>query len=480
MLKVTTEPQENCEVLMTVEVDQKQTDKLLKAAAQRISKQVKIPGFRPGKVPYNLVVRRFGEEVIRDEALEDLGKSVFKQALEQAKLEPYAQASLQDVSWDPLVMKVRVPVAPIVELGDYRAMRMEAEPIEVTEAEVEEALEDLQDEYAVWNPVERPAQLGDLIVMTVREQVGDEVLAEDENVEYELRQADEDEPTPDLTTHLLGLSAGDEKEFSVTYPQDADDPRYAGKEVTVSVRVHGVKEKELYPLNDDFAQTVGDFDTLEQLKEKLKESIHERKERQADRKLGEEALQKLIENAERIEWPKALEEEEIDERLEEQDRRLQEVGLSLDNYLVMQKKTREELREEFRPAVQEQLRRALVLSKLAELEDLSLSGSELAERVSLISRLARGSEHGQLYEALMTPENLRRMANDILTSKVIQRLALIARGQAEALEAEHASGGEGEDTGPDQQAAAAKEMEEPEEVEEQVGTEPDAQVVVGE
>lgn len=466
MLNVTTEPQENCEVLMTVEVDQKQTDKLLKAAAQRVSKQVKIPGFRPGKAPYNVIVRRFGEKVVREEALEDLSKSVFEEALKQSKLEPYAPASLEDVTWEPLLMKVRVPVAPVVELGDYRAMRMEVEPVEVTEAEIEKALEGLQDEYATWNPVERPAQPGDLITMAVREQVGDEILAENENAEYVLNQPDEDEPGPDLVTPLIGLSAGDEKEFSVTYPETARDARYAGKEVTISVQVHGVKEKQVYPLDDDFAQTVGDFDTLQQLKESLAEDIRRRKEREADRELGEEAFQKLIQSAERIEWPKVLEEEEIDQALEEQDRRLQKNGLSLDNYLTMQKKTREELREEFRPAVQERLQRSLALSKLVELEDLSVAGHELTDHIDRMSILA-GERGAQLRKALTSPNSLRHIASDLLAAKAMERLALISKGEAEAIEVEEATETE-------------KETEEPKEVEKQVEADTGAETVATE
>jgi trigger factor len=430
LLNVTTEPLENCEVLMTVEVDEKQTDKLLKAAAGRISRQVRIPGFRPGKAPYRVIIQRFGEEVVRDEAMEDLSEAVFKQALEQTELEPYAPASLEDVSWDPLVMKVRVPVPPVVELGDYRAMRIDAEPVEVGETEVDEALQELQDEYATWNPVERPAQLGDLVTMAVTEQSGAEILAQNESVEYELTQPDEDDTGPDLTTPLIGLAAGEEKEFNATYPEAFSDPRYAGQEVTVSVKVHGVKEKELYPLDDDFAQTVGDFDTLEQLTEKLTEDIRRRKEREADNELGEQALVQLIESAERIEWPKALEEEEIDQALEEQDRRLQENGLSLDTYLSMQKKTREELREEYRPAVQERLRRSLVLSKLVELENLRVAGHEVTDRIDRMSMLA-GERGAELREALTTPDSLRYIANDLLTSKARERLVQIVRGEVE-------------------------------------------------
>jgi trigger factor len=430
LLKVTTESLENCEVLMTVEVDEQQTDKLVKAAAQRISKQVKIPGFRPGKAPYRMLVRRVGEETVRDEVMEDLSQSVFKQALEQAELEPYAPASMEGVTWDPLVMKVRVPVAPIIELGDYRAMRMEVEPVEVSEAEVDEALKNLQEEYAVWNPVQRPAQVGDMVTMAVKEQIGEEVLGEQENVEYELAEKEEDAPGPDLTTPLIGLSAGDEKEFNVTYPQSFSDSRYAGKEVAVSVRVHGIKEKELYPLDDDFAQTVGDFDTLQELKEKLTEDIRQQKEREADNELSQEALKQLLENAERIEWPSVLEKEEIDQMLSEQDRRLQQSGLNLDTYLSMQKKTREQLREEFRPAARERLRRSLALSELVELEDLSVAGHEVSGQIDRLSLMA-GERGDELRQALATPDNVQYIVNDLLTSKALERLVQIVKGEAE-------------------------------------------------
>jgi trigger factor len=431
LLNVTTEPLEDCEVLITVEVDEKQTNNLLKAAAGRIARQVRIPGFRPGKAPYNVIVRRFGEEVIRNEALEDLSKSVFEQALDQAEVEPYAQASLEDVTWDPLVMKVRVPVAPVIELGDYRAMRMEVEPVEVTETELEEALGKLQDDYATWNPVERPAQLGDLVTMAVKEQVDDEVLAENESVDYELVEIEEEGSGPDLTTPLIGLSAGDEKEFIATYPETVDDPRYAGQEVTVSVEVHGVKEKESYPLDDDFAQTVGDFDTLEGLKEKLTEDMRRRKEREADRELGEKAFEQLIENAGRIEWPEVLEEEELDQALEEQDRRLQQNGLSLDTYLSMQKKTRDDLREEYRPAVRERLQRSLVLSKVVELEDISVGGHEITDQIDRMSILA-GEQGAALREVLTTPDSMRHIASDLLASKAMERLVEIVKGEADA------------------------------------------------
>ena len=430
MLKVTTAPAESCEMLMTVELDEREADKLLKAAAQRISRQVRIPGFRPGKVPYQTVVRRVGEEAIRAEALEDLSQKVFKQALEQAQLEPYAQASLEEVTWDPLVLKVRVPTPPVVELGDYGAMRLEIEPVQVSEAEINQALEGLQKSRTNWKPVERPAQLGDRLVMAVKEQAGDQILTEDEDVRFELEQLPEDSRGPDLTTPLLGLATGDEREFRVTYPPDASDPRYAGKEVSISVKADRVEEGEIYPLDDDFAQMVGDFDTLEELKQNVSDDLRRQKQREADAELGQQALEKLIEGAPRVEWPKALEEEEIDRALEERDRRLQQSGLSLDTYLGMQKKTRDELREELRPAVRQRLRRSLVLSKLIELEDLSISGHEVSGQIDRLSLLA-GERSPDVRQALTRPDSVRYIANDLLTAKVVERLAQIVKGEIE-------------------------------------------------
>ena len=281
MLNVTTEPLESCEVLMTVEVDEEETERLLKAAAQRISKQARIPGFRPGKAPYSMIVRRFGEETVREETMTDLSQSVFKRALEQAKLEPYAPASMEDVAWNPLVMKVRVPVAPVTELGDYRALRLEVQPVEASEAEIEAELKRLQEEYAKLTPVEFPAQPGNVVTMDVEQRVGGELLDQNKDVEYALVEV-EDESQPDLTTPLIGVAAGDEKEFTVIFPETYRDARYAGKEVAISVKIHGVKDKEIFPLDDDFAQMVGDFDALQQLKDKLAEEIRQRKQRQAD------------------------------------------------------------------------------------------------------------------------------------------------------------------------------------------------------
>jgi len=431
LLTVTTEPLENCEVLMTVQVDDQQADELLKAAAKRITRQVQIRGFRPGKAPYHLVVRRVGEEMVRAEAAEDLRESVFRQALEQASLEPFAPADMEDITWSPLVMKVRVPVEPIVELGDYRALRLPLEPVEVTPDDVEDALMRLQHQHARWNVVERPAQLGDRLDLTITERVGDRTPTDKQEIQHELLPVAENSGGPDFTAPLLGATAGEERTFAVTFPQDYEDEELAGQTAEVTATVRQVREKELFPLDDEFAQMVGDYSSLEELKQKVTDNLRQRERDRAERKLAEQALEKIVEQAPRVEWHKSLEDRLLDRALEDEDRSLKERNLNLDMYLSAQQKTREGVREELRPAARQRLRHTLVFNELAEREGLSVEGREIAEQIDSLSLLA-GERSTQLRQILSSSQGLQQVANNLLNGKIRERLVQIVTGQLPA------------------------------------------------
>ena len=429
-MKVIAEELERCETLLTIEFDPNKEQDLLKKAAKRIAREVNIPGFRRGKAPFNTIVRRFGIEAVQQEALENMGDKVIKDALNEADIEPFAQIELEEVNWEPLVIKLKVPTEPKVELGDYRDIRLDFEPVEVTDENVEETLTSLQEQNATWSPVERPAEIGDLISMTVTEQDGDEVLVDNESVEFEITEPDEeDTKRPDLTTPLLGLSAGESKTFTVTYPEEFDNEAYAGKEITVSVDVSGVKVKELDPLDDEFAQQVSDFETLEELKENIRANLLKQRERERDNELGTKMVEKIIEDATLIEWPQAVEEEEIDEEIERTQRRLKDVGFTLDGYLQMQQKTEEEWRAELRKGVVDRLKRGLVLSEVARLEGLEVSHSEILEQAKLIADYSGGGE--QLWRNILSSQAQQTLiATDVISNKAVERLAAIARGEA--------------------------------------------------
>ncbi|MBN1993504.1 MAG: trigger factor [Anaerolineae bacterium] len=436
-MKVTTEELERCEILMTIQADPAQEQDLLKKAARRISRQVQIPGFRPGKAPYHTIVRRFGLETIQQEVLEHSGEKIVTDALDEAGLDPQAPLKFDEITWEPLTIKARVPGPPVVELGDYRAVRLEAKTVEISDEEVAEALQTLQEQNATWTPVERPAQMGDLLTMSVVEKHGDEVLSENDAVEFELTPPDEeneddDEPDAaqvDFITPLLGLSAGESKTFTINYPADWSAERHAGKEINFTVEVGSVKEKELDPLDDDFAQTVGDVETLDELKTQIRETLARRRQFQYDHELGHEALDEILAGVEKLEWPEALEEHRIDQELERFEERLKQASLTLDGFLNMQHKNKEQLREEIRESVIETLRNSLVLSKVAELEGLEISNMEILERARAIADLSGAGE--QFWQrVLSSPAHQASIANDVLTDKIFERLAAIAKGEA--------------------------------------------------
>ena len=416
-MKVTTETLERCEVLLTVEVEPKKEQRMLQSAAKRIAREVKIPGFRPGKAPYIVVIRRFGLEAVQQEALEHSADKMIQDALAEAELLPYARIQLESVDWDPLTVKVKVPTQPRVELGPYRDIRLEPEPVEGTDKDVEQALNGLQEQTATWTPVDRAAEIGDLVSIAVVEKDGDEVLAEHESVEHELSPPEEHEghDHPDLTTPLVGLSAGDEKSFEISYPENSGDDRYSGKEITFEVEVLSVKEKEVDPLDDEFAKSVSDFDTLEELRTDMRSNIERQRENQRDSELGNQALDQIVEEAE-IVWPQSFEEESVDQEMERQERQMVSYGLTKEKFLQMQGKTEEELVAETREQVVNRLRRSLAMGRIAELEKITITESDILEQAKLIADISGRGD--QLWREILASEAQQNMiANDLVVRR---------------------------------------------------------------
>ncbi len=197
-MKVTTQKLDNCEVLMTVEIDDKQKNRLLEKAARRISRQVRIPGFRHGKAPYRIVINKFGVEAVQEEAIDDLTKDIFQQALEEAEITPFAQASLDEIEWEPLTMKVKIPVGPVVELGNYSDIRLEFEAPEVTDEEVGEELERLKDREATDAPDERAATVGDqsAVMLSEKDLETGTMVAEERDFNLRDQESDENKAAP--------------------------------------------------------------------------------------------------------------------------------------------------------------------------------------------------------------------------------------------------------------------------------------------
>ncbi len=426
-MKISTERIEDCQVVLNIEVDEKRVEHYMRRAARRLANSMRIPGFRKGKAPYNLILRRLGKEALIGEALEELGEEVFKEALEESGVEPFDQARLENVEYEPLTLKMVVPVAPVVELGAYRQMRLEPEEASVGDEMVEEVLREIQKKYAEQRPVQRPAQLGDIVIVDIEATVEGEVLYKYEEHTLPL-QADYFFPAPGFAEQMVGIAIGEDREFDLAYPEDSDIPDLSGKAIHFTIHLHDVKEEALPALDDELAMTVGDYETFDALRAGVREDLQLIARREAEERFTSGVLKEVVERS-RVEFPPVLLEREIEAMVAEQDRLLrQQRGLTLDNYLRMIQMSEEEFQADLRPQASERLTRFLVLSEVARAEGLRVEPAEVETEIERLSH-SYGEQAEAVKKIFSSPASQRSIEVELLIRKTIGRLEAIARGE---------------------------------------------------
>ncbi len=438
---VKTEPRENRQLAVTIEVDPGRVQQELRKAAAKIAQQYVIPGFRKGKAPYHIVVQQVGLPSLYSEFVDELGEELFRKAIEQENIQPYAQSSLEDIQLDPLTYKLIVPLEPTVKLGDYRSLRVEEEPVEIDMAEVDRRLEMYREEYADWREVERPCAYGDLITMDVKsvivredgeENAEGEVVLDETDWEVTLDEEHPLEPAG-LDKEILGMRAGEEKEFILSWPADSQSI-YAGKQAKFFVKIKKVEGYEKPELSDEFAKVVGpDYETLEDLRKAIVESLTEEARQETERQYTDKVLDALVEISE-LDYPPVVVEDQLDAMLNDLDRRLRQVGMDgLETFLQQAGQTEESYRERLRPTATQIARRNLVLSEVIRQEGIEASEEEIDAHVRrMLGADAEGEidpSARELADFLRFGPGRSMVISQILTEKAIQLLVALARGQ---------------------------------------------------
>ncbi|MGD8814332.1 MAG: trigger factor [Anaerolineales bacterium] len=432
-MKIETKDLDDRQVQLTIEVPDDQLQRAMRSAARRMSSRTKIHGFRPGKVPYDVIVRRFGDEAVFDEALDDLGQVVYRQALEETELEPYAPGRLDEiVSKEPLVLRYTVPQSPTVELGKYRDQRLPYEAPEVSDEALEEAMEEIRQGQALIEGVDRAAQMGDVILLDIQaelreppEGINPTLISEKD---LSLLISEETEwPFPEFNQNLVGMAAEDEKDFSHTFPKDHPNADLRKQTADFHVVCKEVKSRFLPPWSDDLARAVGDFQDLLDLRINVRKQLEARANQTAEAEYAQAVIASTVDAAE-ISYPPLLLEEELDGMLKDLARRLESQHLSLEDYLKIEKKTEEELRTELEPQAHERLKRALVLGQIVETEKLEVKPEEVkAEIDRMVAPFGENAD--KIRKNFEHPLGQRRVTLDLLTEKSIQRLVSIAKGE---------------------------------------------------
>lgn len=429
-MKVSTERIPESQVVLKIEVDDDQLEKAKASAYRRLSAKARIPGFRPGKAPRNIVEQHLGEHTILHEALDRLLPELYKEALEQEDIDPIDRAEYELVTEQPLVAKFTVPVRPEVELGDYASLRVPREPIVVEPERVQEGLESLRHRYSTVEPVTRPVQWGDVLRADVHAEVDGTQLFKEEDAEFQLVEG-RSLSLPGFAEGLIGKEKGAEFSLELTVPEDSQDQRLRGKTAQYRVQLKEVKQEVLPELDDDFARQVGEgFDSLAALRTRVEEDLRAAVEEQARQQYEEKALDALVEQSE-MEYPPVLLEREADRLLQEQagvrsgGQTRRDGAQELERYLQRIGRPEAEVRAELRPIAETRIRRSLVLSRLTEAENIDVTDAGVEGEIERLSTSAgsQSDELRRIFSGDSAKESLRR---SLLTRKTLERLVQIA------------------------------------------------------
>jgi trigger factor len=431
-------------------LDDSDLEPSLERSYRRVVNRVVIPGFRKGKAPRYLVQNYLGREALIQESLDYIVQDALDKALKEQDLQVYGDPKLDVVETDPVSFRATLPLEPLVDLGDFRSVRLQSAAEEVTDERVDEVIERLRYDSAPWQPVERGVKFGDLVTLDATGVIaGDEVM-DDKGVDF-IPNQDNPSPFPGFSVYLEGMNRDEDREFTLAVPEDYPQTAIAGKECRFSVKVLEIKEKGLADLDDEFAKGVGDgYETMEELRTSVLDDLKEQSERIAQGELESKALDEVIKGAS-IQIPDLTMDREIDQLMDEQVHAQHNRHMDMDEYLSNVGKSRDELEEELRPAARERLTRYLVVREIVKEEGIEVSIDDIDSEVE---RLSSGvGESGDALRRAFSSENARTsIHNTVLTRRALERLRQIVTGAAG--ETETAAGPTGSAEEPEEQDTA--------------------------
>ncbi|MGZ5358955.1 MAG: trigger factor [Solirubrobacterales bacterium] len=368
-----------------VSVEAAEVEKRLKATAAKLGGEMKIPGFRKGKVPAEMVLQRLGRQTVLTETLESSLGDWYERAMAESGVnavgDPKLDLSEFPDAGEPLEFAIEVAVRPPAELGEYKGLEVGRAETSVPDEAVEEELGRLREGFARLNPVERAAGEGDVALIDYEGTIDGEPFEGGAAKDY-LLEIGTGRVLPEFEEAVKGASGGETREATVNFPDDYQGEEVAGKTALFRIEVREVREKELPELDDDFAAEASEFETLDELREAIRGRMEEYMEEQTRERFREAALDAAVANA-TVEIPDEIVKARADEMWERVERRLRQQGMEPNAYLQMQGKTREEIVEEARPDASRALKREAVLEAVAEAEAIEISQEDMLDALQI-------------------------------------------------------------------------------------------------
>ncbi len=421
---------------IVVEVDADRVQAARQRAARKLANRGKIPGFRPGKAPYDVIVRYYGDATVHEEAIDLLVDELYPQILKEADVNPAAAGTLEKIEGTDIPkLTFKVPLSPEVTLGEYGDIRLPFEFKPPTAEDLDKALEELRQAYATTETVDRAAQEGDYVLADLKSEIP---VLKREGFATVVRAAErpDEYPFPGFNQHLLGLKAGDTAQAKHTYAADHQDAALAGQTADITAEIKAVRAMILPDLDSEFAKTVGGYDSVDALKEALAKDLEARARTDYEDGYYTELVDKIRESSVIKYAPQTLS-HEAEHVVDDMRQRLAQQGLDLETYYKLRKTDAAKfLEDEAKPVAKRRLERSLILDEIARKEKIEVDSSSLDTEfnntlVDLQSRgvnfsAIRGGKQGQqrVAEALAM-----QSANRLLTRRTLERLKAIATGE---------------------------------------------------
>jgi len=445
-MKVSSQTIENRQMLFEVEAEPDEVEKSLSTAYRHLVNRIEVPGFRRGKAPRSMLERHIGRGALLEEAMEHLVPELLGKAIDEQKIDIIARPQIEITKMEPVVFKATVSLPPTVELGDYSGIRIDKEPVNVDEAEVDKVVEQVRLQSATWEPVERPVKFEDLVAIDLFGTVDGEKMVDQKDFQIQVHK-DMPVPVPGFSEQIEGMEKGQEKEFELLIPADFKAPKIAGKTCSFKVKLNEVKEQKLPEINDDFAKSMGgDFDNVENMRKNITSNLNNVYQVGAMRRFEQKVLEAVVEKS-KVEFPPVLVEQEIDRVIMERERELAARRVTLEDFLKSQKKSIDELRESLRPLASKQIAISLVVDKVAEKEDIKVTAEEIEAEIKQMVESAgeRGEEMAKVFQS---PEPRNTIGRSLAVAKAVKLLMDIASNEpktgSDVAKAEEKSSGESE------------------------------------
>jgi trigger factor len=356
-------------------------------AFRRLAKNVKLPGFRAGKVPRRVFEQTYGSETIASEALEDVVPEVYARAVREHELSPVDRPKMELLPAEegkPSRLKATVAVRPVIDLQDYKGIEVERDASTIDDDDVERSIAALAKERATLVPVERPAQLGDVVTLDYEGKI-DGIAFEGGTANGQMTELDENRFIPGFASGIAGLSAGETKDVEAVFPSDYPKEDLAGKTAIFTVTVHDVKALELPAIDDEFAKAISENETLDALRTDVRKRLEVIAQSRERRAIGNAVMEKLV-DAHEFPLPEVLIDREVDNMVNDLAAQVGQSGSTLDDYLQEQGKTVDELRESFRTDAVQRVKGTLVIEEVARAEGINATPADIAEELSALSR----------------------------------------------------------------------------------------------